>query len=79
MSNDEPLVMVDWPEVRGGIEAAVTSFDGLLLDAPNERWCARSTRHRGRAVRRHASCLAKLPSRCVVDKLLLSDELLFVS
>ena len=41
---------VDWPEVRGGIEAAATLSDGLLLDAPDERWCARSTRHRGRAV-----------------------------
>ena len=41
---------VDWPEVRGGIEAAATGSDGLLLDAPDEWWCAWSMRHRGRAV-----------------------------
>jgi len=35
---------VDWSVVRGGIAAAATGFD--------ERWCARSTRHRGRAVGR---------------------------
>jgi len=42
--------MVDWPEVRGGIEAAATGSEGLLLDAPDEQCYARSTRHRGRAV-----------------------------
>ena len=42
--------VVDSPEVRSGIEAAATGSDGLLLDAPDERWCARSTRHRGWAV-----------------------------
>jgi len=35
---------VDWPEVRGGITASATGSD--------ERWCARSTRHRSRAVGR---------------------------
>jgi len=48
---------VDWPEVRGGIEAVATGADGLLLDIPDERWCARSTRHRAQAVRRRVSCL----------------------
>jgi len=38
---------VGWPEVRGGVEVAAT---GAAAGCWNERWCARSTRLRGRAV-----------------------------
>jgi len=47
--------VVDWPEVRGGIEEAATGADmGLSAAAgcSDERWCARSTRLRGWAVGR---------------------------
>ena len=32
--------VVGWPEFRVGIEEAATGADGLLLDIPDERWCA---------------------------------------
>ena len=65
---------VDWPEVCGGIEAATTGSDGVLLDAPDEWWCARSTKHRGRAV-----MTPVLPSFLLgVLLLLLSDKLLLL-
>jgi len=38
---------VGWPEVRGGVEVAAT---GAATGCPDERWCAWSTRLRGRAV-----------------------------
>jgi len=63
-------------EDHGGIEAAATGSDGLLLDAPNERWYVRSTRHLGRAV-----VLPVLPSflfGVCCSQLLLSDELFLV-
>jgi len=44
--DDEPLVT----RLIGRIEAAATGSDGLLLDAPDERWCAKSTRYCGQAV-----------------------------
>ena len=37
-----------WPEVRGGVDEAATS---AAAGCPDERWCAWSTRQRGRAIR----------------------------
>jgi len=36
---------------------AATGADGLLLDVPDEWWCARSTRLHGRAVGHQVFCL----------------------
>ena len=50
----------------------------LLAVCRDEWWCARSTRHCGRAVGSPVlMCLAKLPSRCVVDSYSFPNELLF--
>jgi len=50
----------------------------LLAVCRDERWCARFTRHHGRAVGSPVlTCLAKLPSRCVVDSYAFPNELLF--
>jgi hypothetical protein len=59
--------VVGWPEVRGGVETATGASAGCL----DERWCARSTRLRGRAVR--SSVLISLFLMCVVGYSFLNE------
>jgi len=59
--------------------AGVVAGRGLLAVCPDERWCARSTRHRGRQSGvvcpvGFLSCWAS--SRCVVDSCSFSNELI---
>jgi hypothetical protein len=59
---------VGWPEVHGGVEEAVT---GAAAGCPDERWCARSMRLCGRAVR--ASVLMSTFLMCVVGYSFLNE------
>ena len=59
--------MVGWPEVRGGVETATGAAAGCL----DERWCARSTRLRGRAV--GSSVLMRPFLKCVVSYSFLNE------
>jgi len=48
-----------WPEGHGEpqqLVAGVVAGRGLLAVCPDERWCAQSMRHHGRAVGRRVSC-----------------------
>jgi len=50
---------VAWPEIRGGVEDVAT---GAAAGCHDERWCARSTRLRVRAVGRRASGVGRRAS-----------------